>query len=388
MRREYFQITYTHTSDCCFSSLALENNLTFAALRLPPCIFLNDSPQTDLNEEKCRMVDAFSSTFLSDNKKTSNDTIHIDYEQYSFAFQLSRWPKSILDGYYTDPQRRTQRQWPSQYHLNILIRKPLLLIPISTNHQWELNFDSIEQNLFELMNESTLCFYALYQQFFSTSLNTRTCLKHCFFNYCEIYGLPFHREQPMENLRDMMMRLLNDIQQRINEKYLPHYFNRQINLFQTTDEYIHWYDHLTQCLTERIPIPSTFITSISNRPIIVEFLFHFIDQLYQTFHLKRSEFHLSENVLLDLHKQLCEKLSNDTNNNSTSLQKFIDHLLENQTILDHIQTNLTYEFESNAELVHTCLNQVRKADSSLIFHYTWTIFIQYLHTYYNVLWNI
>lgn len=195
------------------------------------------------------------------------------------------------------------------------------------------------------------------------------------------------RQQSMENIREVMIHFLEEIQIQINEKFLPHYFNHQINLYQNTEEYLQWFDHLTQSHHDRIPIPSIFFTT-SNRPIIVEFLFHFIDQLYQTFHIKRSQFHLNENVLLDLHKQLCEKLSNDPNNNNTFSQISIDHLLDNQTILDHIQTNLTYDFESNAELVHTCLNQVRKADSSLIFHYTWTIFIQYLHTYYNVLWNI
>lgn len=184
-----------------------------------------------------------------------------------------------------------------------------------------------------------------------------------------------------------MSHFLKDVQVQINDKFIPNYFNHEINLFQTNETFNQWFDHINKCLTDRIHIPISLLT-VSNRPIIVEFLFHFIDQLYQTFHIKRSQFHLNENVLMDLHKQLCEKLSNDTNNNSTSLQKFINHLLNNQQILEHIQMNLTYDFETNAELVHTCLNQVRKADSSLIFHYTWTIYIQYLHTYYNVLWNI
>jgi hypothetical protein len=184
-----------------------------------------------------------------------------------------------------------------------------------------------------------------------------------------------------------MTDFLKEIQLQINEKSIPNYFNHEINLFQTIENSNQWFDYINQCLNDRITIPSSFLT-ISNRPIIVEFLFHFIDQLYQTFHIKRSQFHLNDHVLLDLHQQLCDKLSNDSNNNSTSLQKFINHLLNNPTILEQIQTNLTYDFETNAELVHTCLNQVRKADSSLIFHYTWTIYVQYLHTYYNVLWNI
>ncbi|CAF2372544.1 unnamed protein product [Rotaria sp. Silwood2] len=178
------QTNYTNSS-------SLENNLTFAALRLPPFMYLNDSSQTNLEEEKSNIIDAFSSTFLSDNKNTSNDTIHIDYEQYSFAFLLHRWPKSLLDNYYTQSIRNSKRKWPSKYHLNIIIKKSLLLIPIQNNHKWEISFDLIEQSLFEFMNESTLCFYALCQQLFSQTLTIRTCIKHCFLNYCEKYGLPF-----------------------------------------------------------------------------------------------------------------------------------------------------------------------------------------------------
>ncbi len=171
----------------------MDNNLTFAALRLPPCMYLSDSSQTNLEEGKPNIIDVFSSTFLSDNKKTSNDTIHIDYEQYSFAFLLHRWPKTLLDNYYTQSIRSSKRKWPSKYHLNIIIKKPLLLIPIQNNHKWEIKFDLIEQSLFEIMNESTLCFYTLFQQLFSQTLTIRTCIKHCFLNYCEKYGLPFSK---------------------------------------------------------------------------------------------------------------------------------------------------------------------------------------------------
>lgn len=176
-----------------FSSSSLENNLTFAALRLPPFMYLNDSSNVNLEEEKANIIDAFSSTFLSDNRKASNDTIHIDYEQYSFAFLLHRWPKSVMDNYYLESKRNSNRKWPSKYHLNIIIKKSLLLIPIQNNHKWEINFDLIEQSLFELMNSSTLCFYALCQQLFAQTLTMRTCIKHCFLNYCEKHGLPFSK---------------------------------------------------------------------------------------------------------------------------------------------------------------------------------------------------
>ena len=169
---------------------AQDNNLTFAALRLPPCMYLNDSTNIDLDEERAKIVDAFSSTFLSDNTKTSTDIIHIDYEQYSFALPLHRWPKSFLDHYDAQSTRSAQRKWPSKYHMNIIVKKPILLVPMPNEHRWATNFDLVEQSLFELMNHSTLCLYALCQQLYAHTPAMRTCIKHCFLNYCERYGLP------------------------------------------------------------------------------------------------------------------------------------------------------------------------------------------------------
>ena len=399
------------------SSPAINSSqLTFAALRLPPCMSAgSDSPNEHEPSLSPEHVDAFSSTFLSDNKKTSADTIHIDYEQYAIAFPLHRWPQAFLEHYFHQSDRRHPRHWPSTYQMNIVRKRSLLLVPSPLEHQWTLNYDLIEQSLFELMNESSLGSYALCQQIFAQTLPTRLIVKHVFLNYCEKYGLPFsksvefvfgnfyrdflsfsssssQREQNEGKLSDFLRRFANELHEQLKEKFVPDYFDHQSNLFSTVETCESWLDFIRQCVDEQIDFHSNqfFVsTATTNRPVIVEFLFHFIDQLYQTFHIKRSQFHLNENVLLDLHQQLCEKFTNDTNNNnSASLQKFIHQLLNNNEILEHIQLNLTENFESNAELVHTCLNQVRKADSSLIFHYTWTIYVQYLHTYYNVLWNI
>lgn len=185
------------------------------------------------------------------------------------------------------------------------------------------------------------------------------------------------------------MSFSKEIRRQLDQQSIRHYFNPKINLFSTIEKVDQWIEHLEHCSKQDYSSDPALSSLVSNRPIVIEFLFHFIDQLYQTFHLKRSQFHLNENILLELHQQVCEKFSNDTNNNnSASLQKVINDLLNNNELLEHIQMSLAYQFETNAELVHNSLNQVRKADSSLIFHYTWTIYIQYLHTYYNTLWNV
>jgi len=175
---------------------------------------------------------------------------------------------------------------------------------------------------------------------------------------------------------DLLNHFLKDLSQQINKNFLPNYFNHQINLLNTNENYNQWFDYINQCLNDRIYFSSSPFITISNRSIIIEFLFDFIHQLYQTFHKNQSEFYLNDKTLLNLHQKL--------SNQNILLEKFIN----NKQIIENIQRNLTYDFETNAELVHICLNQIRKAQTSLIFHYTWTIFIQYLHTYYNVLWNI
>ncbi len=177
-----------------------------------------------------------------------------------------------------------------------------------------------------------------------------------------------HREFFFRNrnkISDLINHFRKDLSEQIIRKFLPDYFNHQRNLLQLDEDYNQWFDYINNQMDF-----SSFIT-ISNRSIIFKFLVDFTDQLFQTFRRKQSEFYLNDSILLDLHRKLSHH----------------DIFIEKQTI-ENIQTNLTYDFETNAELVHICLNQIRKSQASLIFHYTWTIFIQYLHTYYNVLWNL
>ncbi|UJR30962.1 hypothetical protein I4U23_018474 [Adineta vaga] len=359
--------------------LPYQNNLIFASFRLPSCA--NSFQSNHFDDKSDPIIDAFSPKFLSHNKKLSNNTIEIDYEQYSFGLLLSRWPKSLIEIYYTHPTRYSKRQWPSKSQMDIIIKKSLLLLPNEHDHSWKINFDLIEEYLFELMNESTLYIYSLCQQFFSLTYEIRTLIKHSFLNYCENYGLPFSNNQT--NLSEILTSFLKELYKQIHQKFLPNYFNHQLNMLNSTENYTQWFDYINQCLTNRIYLTNSYSISSSNRSLSIEFIFHFIDQLNRIFHHKRSEFYLNETILLDLHQQICTNLSR--NHNSKEL---FENLFNNRTMTEMIQMTLTHEYDANAELVHNCLNQIRKAQTSLIFHYIWTIYIQYLHTYYNVIWNI
>jgi len=154
----------------------LDETLTFACIRRS---ISND------------ILDDLPSFFLSNNTKIFNEYIHIDYEQYSFALKLSRWPRCLIDNYLTHSHRNQTRKWPTNEQIEVILTKPLLLIPCSVNDQWEVNYDFIEQYLFEsTLNEFTLFFYLLCQQLFSPTYSKRILIKHCFLNFLEKYDLP------------------------------------------------------------------------------------------------------------------------------------------------------------------------------------------------------
>jgi hypothetical protein len=185
-----------------------------------------------------------------------------------------------------------------------------------------------------------------------------------FFLFC--FNFCFNRNQ--KNIFDLINQFLKELNQQINKKFFPNYFNHRINLLNSNENYNPWFDYINQCIHQRIYLTSSSsLINVSNRSIIIEFLFYFIEQLYQTFHIKRSEFYLNDEILLNLHKELCEKLSNDS--------------LNNQQTTDNIQMNLTNDFEANAELVHICLNQIRKAQTSLHMDHFYTIFTYLLQRF-------
>ena len=181
----------------CLVKDAIETNVqfTFATLRLPVCTYSTPAPFARSSDDKSDPIhDAFSPSFLSDRPSTSsNNSILLDYEHYSFALRLRRWPQHLIEQFYTPASRSRQRQWPTKSQLQQLFTKPLLLVPAVDADRWEIQFDLVEQTLFEWCDDSTRFFYALCQQIFARTWTTRRLIKHAFLNYCEKHGLPFSK---------------------------------------------------------------------------------------------------------------------------------------------------------------------------------------------------
>lgn len=169
------------------------------------------------------------------------------------------------------------------------------------------------------------------------------------------------------------------IHQQIEKKVFVRFIDQRENLYDSNENYHRWLTDVEHSLSRSFSSSTKFTKTM--RPLKIEFLFHFVNEFYRKFHRQPSQIHLNEKVLADLHLTSCKTFDEQ---NRTSFSNFLGRT----SFIEQIEKHLSMNFEINAELVHTCLNQIRKAHTSLIFHYTWTIYMQYLHTYYNLLWNI
>ncbi|CAF1479666.1 unnamed protein product, partial [Didymodactylos carnosus] len=226
----------------------------------------------------------------------------------------------------------------------------------------------------------------------------RLCIKHCFLNYCEKYGLPFStstssHQRTNDSILDLTHHFLKELHSNLKQNFLPHYFNHEYNILNIFSDnnnsnlFLKWFNHIQYCVLDRqkwftLKLQSSNSLTSVYKPLIIEYMFYYIDQLYDEFHIKRKDMRFNELVLIELHEKLCEKLTNENG------LIWTNDVMNNEVIRMKIQQQLANEFEQNAELVHTCLNQIRRAESSLIFHYTWTLYLQYLHSYFNCIWNL
>ena len=96
--------------------------------------------------------------------------------------------------------------------------------------------------------------------------------------------------------------------------------------------------------------------------------------MFEQFKSKRDHFQISEKLLLELHYSIIEKNDQNVDNNM-----FIE-MIKN---LD--RDKLFSKFEEYAECVHKYLPQIRQHNQYLLFHYIWTMQVQYLGPFFNYL---
>ena len=100
-----------------------------------------------------------------------------------------------------------------------------------------------------------------------------------------------------------------------------------------------------------------------------EYMHEFFKILIKQFKLKRDNFKINEDILLDIHTQVVRA------------ESAVSELFSEYSSLN--QVDLLTEFELYAECVHKYLPKVRQYNQFLLFHYLWTMQVQYLAPFFN-----
>jgi hypothetical protein len=127
-----------------------------------------------------------------------------------------------------------------------------------------------------------------------------------------------------------------------------------------------------------------------------DYVLEFFKILFEQFKLKRDNFKINEKILMEIHLRVLKanrhidglfKSTTTTANKINSDDYNSSSEDESKTEMVLSQFGLLEEFELYAECVHKYLPSVRQLNQFLLFHYVWTMQVQYLAPFFNYLSN-
>ena len=120
-------------------------------------------------------------------------------------------------------------------------------------------------------------------------------------------------------------------------------------------------------------------THYSANTYVFIYINEFFNALFEQFKSKRDNFQINEQLLIKLHTQILKKDTLDDKLCDILEDKFINAI----KMID--KDRLLSQFEEYAECVHKYLPQIRQHNQYLLFHYVWTMQVQYLAPFFNYL---
>ena len=139
----------------------------------------------------------------------------------------------------------------------------------------------------------------------------------------------------------------------------------------------------------RLPNPSSATANQLLSPLtahysaqtyLYEYVYEYAAKLFEQFKTKRDHFQISEQLLLQLHEDiLAAKTSPYGLLSGQQSSRFI-------AAIQHVNPDRLFsKFEEYAECVHKYLPQIRHNNQYLLFHYIWTMQVQYMAPFFNYL---
>lgn len=132
-------------------------------------------------------------------------------------------------------------------------------------------------------------------------------------------------------------------------------------------------------------------SSMSNDEAFNEYLVKFYQVLFSQFKSKKDNFKINEQVLLDVHAAVVKRDKHVGNgyDDDDEDEGSHHHHHPNHLKIEHLDDiDLLTKFELYAECVHKYLPQIRQHNKYLLFHYVWTMQVQYLTPFFNYICDL
>jgi hypothetical protein len=128
---------------------------------------------------------------------------------------------------------------------------------------------------------------------------------------------------------------------------------------------------------------SPLMSHYSANTYVYIYIYEFFNALFEQFKTKRDNFQINEKLLLKLHTQILEREDLIISDDPVASQILNDKFINAIKLID--KDCLLSQFEEYAECVHKYLPQIRQHNQYLLFHYVWTMQVQYLAPFFNYL---
>lgn len=338
-------------------------------------------------------------------EKGLKDELCASSTSLSFGFRLNKWPGE----YSLFFQRMRKGQLVSNSLLSQLELNTCLITPADSNQDdaWLVDTSLAETVLFRSLNKTQIFKFYFYLTLInsldkllpSSKLNEsihvdQRVLLHHFFRFLE--STSTLQENPVTKskgssksliTKDVLLKFCINFNAFIRSNLAKHKTLNKPNFFLLESSIlISAPENYTNCKLIEQAFSKQFdsflragsmfeLSSLSmslnkQNSLLNEYIQDFYTVLFGQFKLKQDNFKLKEDMLWEIHDKLVTE-------NSSFKEAF------DTTDTRQLKDGLSRELEYYAEFVHKYLPKVRQHNQYLLFHYVWTMQVQYLAPFFN-----
>ena len=363
-----------------------------------------------------------------DESNDGRTRLAVENNVFKFCLRLDRWPSALRISFFK--RTRPNPNWPTKQALDAVLESGCLITGFQEEKsaRWRIDTCLAESILFSSLSaHKAFIFYCIHlvlgflsveqtRPFKSarfTDFISQRVLLHHFFRFVELDIDDLDSLNAKDFISNLLLQLksfsdhLRTTLQRFKTLNKPNYFEMNEPILNLTDQEMICRDEallasdllralnefhsallsINQSKTSSVNLlnavfdkmrprlaGSSFIRCLpshySHNAYLYEYVYNFASELFNQFKAKKDQFAISEELLIGLHEELLARKASNP---------FVD------TIRRIDRDCLFSKFEEYAECVHKYLPQIRNNNQYLLFHYIWTMQVQYLAPFFNYL---